>query len=70
MTAKERLEAIATRILQAWQQDAPALALYQPRFLYVAHDTIHNLNPRTINTPTDRFNNVADWMISTAEVTN
>ncbi len=55
--------------LQAWQQAAPALGLYQPRFLYITHQTVYHLDPRTINTSTDRFNNVQDWELHQAEVT-
>lgn len=55
--------------LQAWQQDAPAVGLYQPRYLYLTSVPIHNLPQTTINTPTDRFDNVQNWMIRTARVT-
>ena len=56
--------------LQAWQQDAPALGLYQPRVLYLTHGAVNGLNDQTVNTPTDRFNNVQNWMIREAKVTN
>ncbi len=54
--------------LQAWQQDTPALGLYQPRYLYATHGTVYGLDARTINTDTDRFNNVANWQIRQAPV--
>ncbi len=81
-TADTALEAGRTRIgnalrkikyepfLKAWQDDAPALGLYQPRFLYVTRGEVYNLQERTINTSIDRFNNVYEWMIRTAQVTN
>jgi peptide/nickel transport system substrate-binding protein len=56
--------------LEAWQQDAPALGLYQPRYLYITRQTVYNLDPRTINSSTDRFNNVENWELHQAEVTN
>lgn len=56
--------------LQAWQQDAPALGLYQPRFLYVTHPKVYGLTEHNINSDTDRFSNVQNWMIRTARVTN
>jgi peptide/nickel transport system substrate-binding protein len=56
--------------LQAWQQDAPALGLYQPRYVYITNANISGLTEHTINTGTDRFNNVQNWMIRTAKVTN
>lgn len=49
--------------LQVWQQDAPALGLYQPRFLYVSRGTIYGLHEHSINTDTDRYNDVQDWEI-------
>ena len=56
--------------LQAWQQDAPALGLYQPRVLYLTHGVVNGLGDQTINSSTDRFNNVQNWMIREAKVTN
>lgn len=56
--------------LQAWQQDAPAIALYQPRFLYLTNEKVYGLDEKMVNTGTDRFNNVQNWMIRTAKVTN
>ncbi|HEY1835470.1 MAG TPA: ABC transporter substrate-binding protein [Candidatus Saccharimonadales bacterium] len=49
--------------LQAWQQDAPALGLYQPRFLYVTRGRVFGLTEHQINTDTDRYNNVQNWEI-------
>lgn len=75
LTADAALEAGRTRLdpalrvikyqpfLQAWQQDAPALGLYQPRFLYVTRGTVYGLGEHTINTDTDRFENVQNWEI-------
>ncbi len=49
--------------LQAWQQDAPALGLYQPHFSYVTRGQVHGFNERTLTQATDRFNTVEKWMI-------
>lgn len=49
--------------LQAWKDDSPALAMYQPRFLYVSRGEIFNYNPTVLNSSTDRLNNVHNWMI-------
>ncbi|HSX53563.1 MAG TPA: ABC transporter substrate-binding protein [Patescibacteria group bacterium] len=49
--------------LQAWHDDAPAIALYQPRFLYVVRGQLYNFAPTTFNTGTDRYANVDEWMI-------
>lgn len=56
--------------LQAWQQDAPALGLYQPRYLYITRGTVYGLTDHSINVGTDRFSNVQNWEIWTANVTN
>lgn len=52
--------------LQAWRNDAPALALYQPRFLYITHGQLFGFTPKTINSAADRFSNVENWMIRQA----
>ncbi|HTB49225.1 MAG TPA: peptide ABC transporter substrate-binding protein [Verrucomicrobiae bacterium] len=81
-TADDALEAGRTRLnpelrvikykpfLQAWQQDAPALGLYQPRLLYLTNGTVAGLSDNALNTSTDRFNNVQNWEIRQAKVTD
>jgi peptide/nickel transport system substrate-binding protein len=81
-TADAALEAGRTRIdpalriikyqgfLQAWQQDAPALGLYQPRYLYISHTKVYGLDQSNLNAPANRLDNVNDWMIRTARVTS
>jgi peptide/nickel transport system substrate-binding protein len=49
--------------LQAWQADAPALGLYQPRFLYITRGPLYGLDERYINNAIDRYKNVDEWMI-------
>lgn len=51
---------------QAWQKDNPALALYQPRYLYVTRGQLFFYNPKQVNASTDRLNNVHNWMIRQA----
>jgi len=81
-TADASLEAGRTRLdpalravkykpfLAAWQSDAPALGLYQPRFLYATRGTIYGLDEHTLNVDADRYNSVSDWEIRTTKVTN
>ncbi|MEI9914049.1 MAG: peptide ABC transporter substrate-binding protein [Candidatus Saccharibacteria bacterium] len=57
-------------LLSAWQQDSPALGLYQPRLLYVTNGPVFGLNGNTVNSNTDRFNNVQNWEIDEAKVTD
>ncbi len=81
-TADAALEAGRTRLdpnlriikfkpfLQAWQQDAPALGLYQPRVLYITNGLVSGLDDQPINTAIDRFANVQNWEIRQAKVTD
>ena len=74
-TANESLEAGRTRegndlrrakyepFLEAWQSDAPAIALYQPRFLYVVQGTFEGYRSGQFSNGVDRFYSVANWMI-------
>lgn len=55
--------------LEAWRNDAPSLALYQPRFLYVTKEKVAGFDPAILNNATERFNNVHNWMIR-KELTN
>lgn len=76
-TVDDALEAGRTRIdselrsakylpfLQAWREDAPAIALYRPRFVYTTYGNLYNFAGDTMNSPVDRFNNVHEWMIRT-----
>lgn len=81
-TADAALEAGRTRLdpvlrtikykpfVQAWQEDAPALGLYQPRLLYLTHGPVAGLSDQGLTTATDRLDNAANWEIHQAKVTN
>jgi len=56
--------------LRAWQSDAPALALYQPRFLYLTNQPVFGLSNNTINSATGHYNNVQNWEIRQAKVSD
>lgn len=49
--------------LQKWLQDNPALALYQPRYLYVVREPFHGFGMESLINPVDRFANIEKWMI-------
>jgi peptide/nickel transport system substrate-binding protein len=60
----EKLRAVKYRpFLEVWRNDAPALALYQPRYLYITHGAIHGFDPHAINSASDRYANVVNWKI-------
>lgn len=56
--------------LQTWREEAPAIALYRPRFIYTVYGRLYNFNQEGMNTPVDRFNNVHEWMIRTTRSVN
>jgi peptide/nickel transport system substrate-binding protein len=56
--------------LQAWQQSAPAMGLYQPRLLYLTNGPVSGLTAQPIDNVTDRLFNVQNWEIHQAKVTN
>lgn len=74
-TADKALEAGRTRsdatiraikyrpFLEAWRTDVPAIALYQPRYLYVVNGKISNFNSTSLNNGADRYANVENWLI-------
>lgn len=49
--------------LNAWAQDAPALALYQPTYLYITRGPVYGYERKAMVRPSDRFSNVYNWMI-------
>lgn len=49
--------------LTAWKNDAPALALYQPNFLYITRGPVYGFDRKGLNSSADRFYNVNNWMI-------
>lgn len=49
--------------LAQWMKDLPALALYQPNYLYVSRSPVFNYERKSANASFDRFYNVHDWMI-------
>ncbi|HVX24122.1 MAG TPA: peptide ABC transporter substrate-binding protein [Candidatus Saccharimonadales bacterium] len=81
-TASLALEAGRTRLnpklriikykpfLQAWQHDTPALGLYQPRLLYLTNGPVAGLGEHNLNTAADRLDNVQNWEIREAKVTD
>lgn len=81
-TADRALEAGRTRtepalrvikykpFLQAWQQDSPAIGLYQPRYLYLTHGTVYGMKTHTLNSDIDRFSDVQNWEVRQIAKTN
>lgn len=49
--------------LDAWLADVPAIALYQPRFLFVVRGTLEGYRSGQFLSPSDRFYSITDWQI-------
>jgi peptide/nickel transport system substrate-binding protein len=49
--------------LTQWTKDLPALALYQPNYLYITHGQVFNYERKSANLGVDRFYNVNNWMV-------
>ncbi len=50
--------------LKAWSADAPALALYRPKFYYVTRGPVYELKEHLINTDSDRYYTTQNWKIA------
>src|SRR3989344_5132835 len=80
--ADEALEAGRTRtdnavrevkykaFLTAWTTDVPALALYQPNYIYITRGPVFGYSRKTVNVEADRFYNVENWMVRQKRLTN
>lgn len=55
--------------LEEWKKQAPAVGLYQPRFLYITRNKVHGLSEGVLNSSSDRFSNVHNWRIKIGRVT-
>ena len=49
--------------LTNWKNDAPALALYQPNYLYISRGPVFNFERKAFNNTADRFYDVNLWMV-------
>lgn len=49
--------------LNAWKSDVPALALYQPNYLYISRGPVFNFERKAFNSTADRFYDVNQWMV-------
>lgn len=49
--------------LRTWRSDAPALALYQPTYLYITRGPVFGYQREAIDSAADRFYNVSNWMV-------
>lgn len=67
-TTPEERETAYQQFSQNVTADHAAVFLYAPSFIYLLPTKIKNANLLTIATPSDRFNTIASWYISTDRV--
>lgn len=46
----------------------PAIFLYSPSYLFVAHNSVKGINVKNVSTTASRFSNIKDWYINTKRV--
>jgi peptide/nickel transport system substrate-binding protein len=56
--------------LTAWTADVPALALYQPNYIYITRGPVFGYNRKADNGAADRFYNVENWIVRQKHQTN
>src|SRR5690606_5143958 len=49
--------------LKEWRKDAPAIGLYQPRYLYLTRGRLYGFEPHRLNNSIDRYANVENWAV-------
>ena len=67
-TDKETRIANYQTAIEAINDDAPAIFLYSPEFLYVLPKKIHGFTLRHTTVPSERFLNIHQWYINTEKV--
>ena len=55
--------------LKEWRDKAPAVGLYQPRFLYITRNKVFGIDSKVLNNSSDRFTDVHTWRVKTGRVT-
>lgn len=56
--------------LESWRKDAPALMLYQPRYLYLTDGSVKGIKLKILNDPADRYADVTDWTVRQVRSSN
>jgi peptide/nickel transport system substrate-binding protein len=54
--------------LKSWRDDAPAIALYQPRFTMIVRGTFEGFNSGQLKQPVDRYRSISKWKIRNDQV--
>lgn len=49
--------------LEIWNQDSPALALYQPNYTFIVRPPFDGFNNERLPSPIDRYSDVNKWMV-------
>ena len=49
--------------LTAWRDDAPAIALYQPRYVYITRNELAGFDAKRLGSAVDRLDAVHTWTV-------
>ena len=66
----ERRQARYVDFVKQWLNDAPAVALYQPKYYYVKNQAIDTLTSEKLTDSSDRFNDISDWTVNNGQFKN
>lgn len=54
--------------VKRWQQDVPAIALYQPKYYYITTGSANSVNNLPLVDSTARFRDVSEWTVNSQSV--
>ncbi len=54
--------------VKRWQQDIPAIALYQPKYYYITTGSANSVNNSPLVDSTARFRDVSEWTVNSQSV--
>ena len=54
--------------VKRWQQDVPAIALYQPKYYYITTGSANSVNNSPLVDSTARFRDVSEWTVNSQSV--
>ena len=69
LTDREQRRGYYIQFQRIFAEEAPALLLYYPVYTYGVRAKVHDVQMGPLNTPADRFRNIANWYIVTKRVT-
>jgi len=69
LTDREQRRGYYVEFQRTFAEEVPALLLYYPVYTYGVRSKVHDVQMGPLNSPADRFRNIANWYIVTKRVT-